>query len=241
MTAFSQRTVTGIVYIKENNEKEPLYGAMIKEIGTENFIMSDKDGKYTINTLNDTCTLGYFFFGLADKNYKIQSDTILNVILPIWDYRIKWFTIGANFDVVNSYYGFLISNGLDEEHYIYFEEFSSDFMYKLSGQTNFANDYSIGAKLSWKYPIRHIYRTSIEYSQKNFTSIGYDFYDISYSVDFRLPRLYLPMIMKIGFQKLNNQTNFGFNLGLEKLIIGRPKPFWIKQKSQQTEKLLIQQ
>lgn len=218
LTVFSQRTVTGIVYIKENNETEPLIGATIKEIGTENFTMSDEDGKYTINTLNDTCTLSYFFIGLLDKNYRIQSDTILNVILPIWDYRMKWFTIGINYDVVNSYYGFQISNGLDEEHYMYFEEFSSTFMYKLSGQINFANDYSIGAKLSWKYPIRHIYRTSIEYSQKNSTSIGYDFYDISHSVDFRLPRLYLPMIMKIGFQKLNDQTNFGFNLGLEKSI-----------------------
>ncbi len=86
MTVFSQRTVTGIVYIKENNEIEPLIGATIKEIGTENSTVSDKDGKYTLNTLNDACTLNYSMVGLANKNYKIQSDTVLNVILPIWDY-----------------------------------------------------------------------------------------------------------------------------------------------------------
>lgn len=89
LTAFSQRTVTGIVYIKENNEIEPLIGAMIKEIGTENSTMSDKDGKYTLNTLNDTCTLNYGMVGLLDKTFKIQNDTVLNVILPIWDYRMK--------------------------------------------------------------------------------------------------------------------------------------------------------
>jgi len=216
--SFSQRKITGIVYSKQGNEIENLAGAKIQELGTDNFTNSNIDGTYTIITLFDTCTLNYSFVGFADKNVKIESDTIIDIKLPIWNYRTNWFTIGTNYDLINSYFGFSFSNGFDEQPLIHFEEFSSDFMYKISGQTNFRNDYSYNAQLACNYPIRWFYIISMEYSKTNFTSINFDYRNVCLATDITIPRIYTGLLIKFGYQELNNNNNFGFQVGLEKVI-----------------------
>jgi len=215
--SYSQRKVTGIVYSKQDNEK--LGFVKIQELGTDNFTNSNLDGTFTINTLNDTCTLNFSFVGLVPKNVKIQSDTIIDIKLPIPNYRTNWFTIGTNYHVINSFFGFSLSNGLDEQPLIHFESFSSDFMYKISGQTNFKNDYSYNGQLAWKYPIRKVYKTSIEYSKTKFTTINFNCQNISFTNEFVIPRMFhTGLITKLEYQKLNDKNNFGINLGLENVI-----------------------
>jgi hypothetical protein len=212
--SYSQRKVTGIVYSKQDNEKLPC--VKIQELGTDNFKNSNLDGTFTINTLNDTCTLNFSFVGLAHKNVEITSDTIIDIKLSIWDYRIYWFTFTTNYDLINSCFGFSISNGLDEQPMIFGEDFSSNFIYKIGGQTNFKNDFSYGCQFAWRYSNRWINRTLFEYSKTNFKSINFNYTNFGLSTDFNIPRIYTSFLLKFGYQELNNYNNFGFQIGLEK-------------------------
>jgi len=209
--SYSQRKVVGKIIDKYG---EFVIGAIIQEIGTNNLATADFNGQFTINTLTDTCSIKISFVSFVSKTYKIRKDTMINVILPIWDYRTTWFTIGTNYEIINSNLGFSFSNGLDEQPLIDFESFSSDLIYKISGQTNFKNNFSYNGQLAWKYPIRGIYKTSIEYSKTKLTTINFNCQNISFTNEF----VHTGLITKLEYQKLSDKNNFGINLGLENVI-----------------------
>jgi hypothetical protein len=130
--------------------------------------------------------------------------------------QTKWLTLGANYDAINSVYGAVLSNGSDEQPLIHFEEFSADFLYKITGQTDFKDSYSFGTKLSLNYPWR-ITMASVEYFQKDFKTINFFHRDVNVSAELYVRLItQFRLITKLGYQELNERKNFGTTIGLQK-------------------------
>ncbi|HRX93709.1 MAG TPA: hypothetical protein P5158_06325 [Chitinophagaceae bacterium] len=138
-------------------------------------------------------------------------------------HKTKWLTIGANYDILNSLAGVNVSNGLDERLLIHFEDFPARWIYKLQGQTDFKTSYSFDANLSLKYPIhslsRYVDDASIGYSQKKVIASGIFQREVDLSVLSTTPFIRnCGLLLKIGHQELNNKSNFGLGIGLEKIF-----------------------
>jgi hypothetical protein len=214
INSFSQRKVTGIIIAEENG----LYGAQIQEIGTENETLSNQEGNFILTTISDTCVLNISFVGLDAKLIKITSDTSLKVILEPYHYEYRWITIGGNYETFNSTFGLTLSNGLDENPLIHFEEFSENWMFKISGSTNFEKDYSFETKIAYEYiPLIGI-QPSIEYIHSDFDSMNFKFSDLNLSIGIWLKRIQTNLKIQFGYQNLNELNNFGAEIGLEKRI-----------------------
>lgn len=101
---------------------------------------------------------------LVKQNNEDTSEVITEVANYPDVYNGKWLTIGTNYDLTNSTPGLMISNGPDEIPLIHLANYTQNLIHKINAQNHFNNDYSFGANLSWKNPIRHIILTSLEYS-----------------------------------------------------------------------------
>lgn len=73
-----QRTISGIV---RDENKEPVPGANVIEQGTQNGVVTDLDGKYTITVLSEEAHLVFSFVGYLSESIAIGSSTELNVEL----------------------------------------------------------------------------------------------------------------------------------------------------------------
>jgi hypothetical protein len=134
-----------------------------------------------------------------------KNDTILGIRYN----ANKWLTLGANHDVINSVFGITISNGYDEHPIVHFEDLTADFLYKISGQTNLEKDYTFGANIAWNYPNRYLNLISVEYTQRNISSVNLFYRDISLSAKRYLRVKNLSTKVKIGHQNLKDKNNLG--------------------------------
>lgn len=215
INSFSQRKVSGIIIFSDGTE---LVGARILEVGTNNETIANQEGKFSLKTIKDTCLLDFSFIGLETKTIKITNDTSINLTLEIQHYEYHWITIGTNYDVINSTFGCSISNGLDENPLIDFEEFSDDWMYKISGSTDFRKDYSFETKITYKYLRLLRVQPSIEYIHTNYWTKNYKFSDLNMSIGYWLKRIQSDLKIQFGYQTLNDFNNFGAGVGLQKRI-----------------------
>lgn len=156
------------------------------------------------------------------QKFEIQDSTnnsrkTAETISSLEAYDSRWITIAVQNDFVNSTYGLHISNGFDERPLKHFEDFQDIVVFKLSAQTNFKEDYSLGANLGWQYPIRHLSQVSTEFRQFDYWQSEFFCRDINLSTKTHWKSL--GIILKIGHQKLNDQSNIGPTIELQRDII----------------------
>lgn len=215
LNSFSQRKVSRIIIDKFENSAIPF--THISEEGTDNVISSGIDGTFELFTLNDSCTLNFWFIDYCTKTVEITSDTTLTIIMQPWNHEIKWKTVGLHYNPFNSTFGLSFSNGYDEYPLIHFEDFSDHILYKVNTSTDFDSDYSFGIAVGWLRPFRWLSSTSVEYSQYNYSTRDiFDYKSANLSATFFLKSIRTSLIAKTGFSRLNSQNNAGASLGLEK-------------------------
>ena len=217
---FPQRKVSGVV---TEIDGTGLPGTHIQEDGNTNHTVSDVDGKFQITTLKDTCSLSFSFVGFETEQIRITQDTIINIVLKEACHGCcgcpGWLSIGAKYDVVNSTFGLVFSNGYDEMPFIHFEEFPDNLIYKINAQTNFYKDYSFGANLAWKNFRIGRWSPSMGYEQYDYSSKDFFHRDIHVSATTYRSRIRTSLILKTGFQTLNDANNWGACMGLQKWLV----------------------
>jgi hypothetical protein len=210
--AFSQILIQGKI---RDIDGIGLPGAIINEIGTDNKITTNVEGNFLYKTIQDSCTISFYFIGLEPKTLVFTRDTTIDVTLEFRDYNSRWLTIGTNYDFYHTVYGFQISNGFDEEKLIHFEDFQDNFLIKILGQTDFKTNYSYGAEVGWAYlPIRYLARLSLGYSVRNFESTKLFLKDLNLSSGIGYFGNSL-ILIQFGNQKLQGNNNVGLALGME--------------------------
>ncbi|WP_460513280.1 hypothetical protein [Hymenobacter jeollabukensis] len=127
----------------------------------------------------------------------------------------RWSTIGLNYDVVNQFGGVSLSNGLDEEPVMHFEDLPASILYKIQGMTDFKNSYSFDGKLAYT-SLRWVSLASIEYSQLSFSGNRLLYRNANLSAERGLGFINCGVVTKIGWQELNNAKGFGAKIGLQK-------------------------
>jgi len=228
--------VSGVVV---DNTGEPILGVFVEEVGTTNYVVTDFYGKFNTTTQKDNSVLNFRFIGMLPKTVRIRQDRVLYIVLEEdtinvlvnYIYVPRYFSIGANYDVANSLFGISFSNGYNERPLIHFEDFGR-FVYKISVQSNFGNDYAFEGNFGVLYPtgffdlwhwVRYVQKVSINYTHKN----------LSDNVDFRFNKISIKgytysrflqssLFLEPAFQSLNNENNFGVILGAQKGF-GKPR------------------
>ena len=156
-----------------------------------------------------------------EKQDSIESDTsyVLSGIANYLDIdRAKWITIGTQYDFLSNAFGVEISNGFDERPLIHFEDFSEDFVFKLNCKTNFNRDFSYGVNVGWKYP-RYLSLIAIEFLDYNYLERNFEYKDLNIYAETWLKNTDFVAMLKFGLKNLNNNTNFGADIGLKKVLI----------------------
>ncbi len=132
-------------------------------------------------------------------------------------YSNHFFTFGPTYNASESLIGLQIGNGNDEQPIVHFEDLSADILYKVSGQTDFNNDYSIGGEISWNYPSKaKLSILSLTFNQTRIVNNGFFQRNIGLATRYYLrftPNLHV--LAKLTHQRLNKQNNLGFGLGLQ--------------------------
>ena len=153
------------------------------------------------------------FFGFSQEKETWKDSTLI----PEYHYRNQFFTIGTFYGVTESLFGLQIGNGNDEQPIIHFEDLSADILYKLNGQTDFKNNYSVGSELSWNYPFKaKLSILSLNFNQTKITEN--DFFQRNIGLSTRYYLRFTPdlsLLAKFSHQRLNEQNNIGFGLGLQ--------------------------
>jgi hypothetical protein len=211
LQAFSQILVQG--KIRDNNG-ENLPGAVISEIGAGNSTTSDIEGSFSLKTIQDSCKISFSFIGLDTQTITLTKDSTLNISLDFGDfYNTRWLSIGTNYESFNSVIGLQLSNGVDEEPLIHFEDFQDDLLIKIHGQTDLNDNYSYGAEIG-VYSLKYVGRTTLKYDVMNFENSELFLTDFNLTSRIRYFRN-TGLIFRTGYQKFNNNENYGIGLGIE--------------------------
>ena len=210
--AISQNVVKGFVYDTGGSE---LPGVVIIETGTHNRTETNINGYFEFITINDASHLSFSWIGHKTKSVKVTSDTTLYIVLNEYFHNTRWLTFGANYDFFNSVIGLQISNGVDEEPLIHFEDFQDNILIKIHGQSDLGNNYSYGGEIGINF-LRYIGRTTLKYDVLNFEDSQLFLNDFNLTSRIRYIRN-TGLIFRTGFQELNKQKNFGLGLGFEQV------------------------
>jgi len=138
------------------------------------------------------------------------------------NYTNQFFTFGPIFNISESLVGLQIGNGNDEQSIIHFEDLDADILYKVRGQTDFKNDYSIGGQVSWNYP----FKAKISILTLNFDQIKIsdkDFFQRNIGLSTRYYLRFvrnLSLLAKLSHQRFNEKNNLGFGLGIQNVHVG---------------------
>ncbi len=82
-----QMEIKGYVY---NQDNTPLFGAVIREEGTTNSVLADRDGAYSIKvTSREGLKLNFSFLGMKPQTIEVNKKTTIDVILEALDNRIE--------------------------------------------------------------------------------------------------------------------------------------------------------
>lgn len=164
------------------------------------------------------------YFYNPEHTDSISADSIESILKTLGgfeSYDTKWFTVGSQFDLINTSFGLLISNGYNERPMIHFEDFSEDLMIKIQGASDFQNDYSFGTSVAYQYPIKYISLISFDYKNFDYSSIDFQHQDYNISAKAGIKYINAGFRLGFGYQTLNDFQNFGVNTGLQKVLIYR--------------------
>ena len=149
-----------------------------------------------------------------------QSETA-SILFSETSYGNHFFTLGPIYNLSESLIGIQVGNGNDEQPLIHFEDLTADILYKISGQTDFNKDYSIGSEISWNYPFRaKLSILTLNYNQSRFTDNDLFHRNIGLSTRYYTRFKNLSLLTKLSHQRLNQQNNLGFGLGLQNAHVG---------------------
>jgi cytochrome c-type biogenesis protein CcmE len=71
------RTVTGVV----NDDFGPIVGASVIEVGTLNGVVTDMDGKFTLNNVSNNGQIQVSYIGYLPQTFSVANQTTFNVKL----------------------------------------------------------------------------------------------------------------------------------------------------------------
>lgn len=147
----------------------------------------------------------------------VTSDTTLTIQFDFLDfYNTRWLSFGAQFDMVNQLFGIQISNAVDEEPLIHFEDFQDMLLIKAQAQSDFDNNHSFGLEFGLT-SMAYISRTTIQYNYVNFRKKQLQLHDINLTSRIKYIRN-TRLIFRTGYQHYENRGRFGLGLGLEQKI-----------------------
>lgn len=135
--------------------------------------------------------------------------------------KTRYFTLGSNTDIINSNYGFTISNGIEEKPLLHFEELTYDIVYKLGIQSDLRNNNKYDLLIGWNNPSRRL-RTititllSLEYSLTEFKQENFNQTKINLRGNFYIKPLLFTIVAKLGTNKINTSKDFGGEIGFLK-------------------------
>jgi len=75
---YAQKTIQGTIKDQNGN---PLIGVTVIEQGTNNGKVSDFDGNFSIEVLDDNAILGITYIGFVGQNIAVGSNSTINVSL----------------------------------------------------------------------------------------------------------------------------------------------------------------
>ncbi|TLX73742.1 hypothetical protein E9993_14890 [Labilibacter sediminis] len=156
-----------------------------------------------------------------EKQDSIYTDTtyVLSGIANYLDIeRAKWITVGTQYDFQSNALGIEISNGYDERPLIHFEDFSEDLVFKLNGRMNFNKDYSYGVNFGWKYP-RYLSLIAIEFLDYNYSERNFQYKGLNINAETWIKNTDFVVMLKLGCKNLNDNTNFGVDIGLRNVLV----------------------
>src|SRR5690606_14536947 len=85
--AVQQMEIEGYVY---NQDNTPLFGAIIKEEGTNNMVTANKDGSYSIKVMSRVgLKLTFSFVGMKSQTIEIQQRTKVDVVLEVIEQNLQ--------------------------------------------------------------------------------------------------------------------------------------------------------
>ncbi len=85
--AVQQMEIKGYVY---NQDNTPLFGAIIKEEGTNNMVTANKDGAYSIKVMSRVgLKLTFSFVGMKSQTIEIQQRTKVDVVLEVIEQKLQ--------------------------------------------------------------------------------------------------------------------------------------------------------
>ena len=220
LNAFGQRTVRGTVV---DELGEPVIGAAVMVKGGISGTATDLDGNFRLRVPNDDVVLVISSIGFGNREVKISSSgeftvsSIPNNYPVATSSRSTTQTIGANYDIANSLYGISFT-----------QTFRERFSYGLLAQSNFNNDYVFAGSVGINSPFRQFWRInrlSLNYTHKNLSeNIDFNFHTISikgYTSLWHRHRYLGRLFVEPTFQALNDNSNFGLTLGLN-------RSFWLR-------------
>jgi len=159
-------------------------------------------------------------FGLDSRLVKISSSGEVRKSAIVYrppppPPRVITNIIGINYDIANSLYGVSFT-----------QSFRGRFGYGLLAQSNFSNDYVLGGSVGINSPFQHswhfwrIHRLSLNYMYKNLSdNIEFNFQRISikgYTSLRHRHRHLVRLFVEPTFQTLNDNSNVGLTLGLDR-------------------------
>jgi hypothetical protein len=227
---FSQRTVSGTIV---NTDGTAYQHVIVREEGTKNWTLTDANGMFSFTTLKDTCGLEFDAFMPGEhlctpdniwEWIEITQDTTLHIVLHCYSVFTNYsyqllYPLGVKYDAINSMVGLTFGNCSE----LPLETYRSDYdpfhlYYTMYAQTNFYRDYSFGAEVAWKDLLINfrIFVPSIGYEQSRHLSDNFFFRDVHLSAATPLTRTVgkaSSLIVKAGYQNLNDAHNFGASVG----------------------------
>ena len=147
---------------------------------------------------------------------QVDSTQLLNYESKDY-YNTRWLTFGSNYGIFNRVFGFQLSNGVDEEPLIHFEDFQDNILIKLHGQTDFGENYSYGGEFGF-YSLKVIGRTTLKYDFLNFENSELYLTDINLTSRLVYIRN-TGLIFRTGYQNFDGKKNFGIGLGFEQDLV----------------------
>lgn len=212
------REYSGVV--KQKHDSIPYPGINVQVKGTKIRTQTDLDGNFKISVPDSLDILTFSGIGTQNIDYKVDSEKHINILIEEYYSKSTFKTFGLNHDILNSLLGISLSNGSDIQPLVHFENLTTDFLYKISAQTDLKENYSIGAKLSLNYPNRYLSIASVEFLQKHLVSENVFYRDINLSGSSYLRFVDLALLYKVGHQNIKSDNSLGLSLGLQKSHIG---------------------
>lgn len=115
--AFAQHNISGYVHFKEDSTALP--GVNVNEKGTDNMVVTDVNGHFTITCSSSKVSLIFSFIGLKDVEIQASTDTNNNIVMELDPEKNEadWFLknkleLGYYGEPFESHHGFIINYNL---------------------------------------------------------------------------------------------------------------------------------